>query len=164
MLTCSSIVKHFGEDLYSTHFQAFLAEHFSDLTEYDILDTDYISSEIKGIELGFTNTTAITDEATQTVFEKGIPIFTHFNLFPVSANFITSLPYNCNFDNLRNEIHQIAGLPLKTKEGYIEILQKQFLVDNYQIDGFVISFDFDPESNKITSIQFRSSNLLEIEP
>ena len=162
MLTCNSLIKYFGQSLDSKSFQTYLAEHFSDLTEYDIFD-DYISSEKCGIELGFTNDTAVFDDDTQMVFEKGDPIFSHFNLYPISANFINNLPFNLSLENSRDQIHKIAGLPTKTREGYLESLQKHFRVDNYQMEDIVISFDYDPETNNLIFMQVRSSTLTNME-
>jgi len=109
-----SLIKYFGRHLESKTFQAYLTEHFNDLTEYNILDCDYISSIMKGIELGFTNDTAVFDD-TQMLFEKGFPIFSHFNLFPISSNFLTDFPFIASFQTSRDEIHRITGLPTTTR-------------------------------------------------
>ncbi|MDB5151147.1 MAG: hypothetical protein JWQ57_5167, partial [Mucilaginibacter sp.] len=47
--------KQFGSYLYDDAFQAFLTETFTDLSPYNILKSDYMSSELQHVDLGFTN-------------------------------------------------------------------------------------------------------------
>jgi hypothetical protein len=159
MLNCSTLIKYFGVELLDISFQNFLNDNFNDLTEYNILDTDYIISDQKGLELGFTNTTAIYDDDTQELFEKGNPIFSHFNLYSKAGNFINDLPFNSKFEESRDQILKKAGNPSKSREGYIELLQKHFRIDNYQLGDTIISFDYNPETNELLSLQFRSSSI-----
>jgi hypothetical protein len=161
MLSYKDLTKHFGSSLYQRGFQIFLASTFSDLTEYNITESDYITSETSGVELGFTNKEAIFDDDEGVVFEKGNPIFSHFNLYPKSLTLINNLPFAITFEDKRLEIISKAGSPTQTKQGYADFLSKNFLVDNYKVGDTVISFDFDTETQTINFIQVRDNNLRE---
>jgi len=159
MLTWKTLIKYFGEGLFTKPFQDFLAENFNDLSEYNILDSDYICSDQKGLELGFTNPTAVFDDDSEIIFEKGNPIFSHFNMYPTSANFITEFPFNLDFGEPREMVLTKAGIPIKSREGYLEILDKNFLIDHYKIDNTIISIDYNITSQKIISLQLRDANI-----
>jgi len=161
MLSYKDFTKHFGTSLFDTGFQTFLADTFSDLTEYDILESDYITSTKNGVELGFTNTEAVYDDDENDVFEKGNPIFSHFILYPKALTVIGNLPFDTDFDNKRNDIINKAGNPTQTKEGYADFLNKSFLVDNYKVEDLIITFDYDPEKQTINFIQIRDNNLVD---
>jgi hypothetical protein len=151
---------HFGSHLNAHGFQSFLSETFNDLTDYDVTESEYIVSELTGMELGFTNDEAIYDEDDKVVFEKGDPIFSHFNVFPSSCCILTELPYNVSFDDTRESVLQKAGVPTQTKEGYSDLLEKHFLVDNYKIDDMVFTVDYNPQTNTINFIQMRGNRQL----
>ena len=159
MLSYKDFTKHFGTCLFDEGFQIFLQDSFSDLTEYDILESDYITSENNGIELGFTNNEAIYDDDDNVVFEKGNPVFSHFNLFPQSFILIDNLPLDINFEDNRIEIIRKAGNSTQTKEGNADFLNKSFLVDNYKVDDIIITFDYDAEEQTLNFIQVRDNNL-----
>lgn len=53
--------------MYNADFQKFIHQNFSNLSDYDVTDTDYIASE-DGIELGFKNDDAVYDEDDLVVF------------------------------------------------------------------------------------------------
>jgi hypothetical protein len=159
MLSYRDFTKHFGTSLSDEGFQNFLHNTFSDLTEYDILESDYITSEKDGVELGFTNNEAVYDDDENIVFEKGNPIFSHFVLYPKSLALIDNLPFDTNFDNNRIEIIKKAGNPTQTKEGYADFLNNNFLVDNYKVGDIIITFDYNAEKQTINFIQVRDNNL-----
>ena len=161
MLSYRDFIKHFGTSLSDEGFQYFLQGTFSDLTEYDILKSDYIMSEKNGIELGFTNNAAIYDDDDNVVFEKGNPVFSHFILYPKSLTLIDRLPFDSSFEDKRPEIISNAGNPNQTKEGYADFLNKHFIVDNYKVNDIIITFDYDPEKQTLNLIQVRDNNLVE---
>jgi hypothetical protein len=161
MLSYRDFTNHFGTSLSNEGFQIFLHDTFSDLTDYDILESDYITSENNGIELGFINIHAVYDEDDNVVFEKGDPIFSHFILFAISLTLIDDLPFDTNFHDNRTEVIRKAGNPYQTKEGFTDLLNKNFLVDNYKVDDIVITFDYEPEKQTINFIQIRDNNLVE---
>jgi hypothetical protein len=161
MLSYRDFTKHFGTSLSDERFQSFLHEPFSDLTEYDILESDYITSENNGIELGFINNQAVYDDDDNVVLEKGNPIFSHFILYAKSLTLIDNLPFDTNFNDNRTEVIRKAGNPSQTNEGYSDLLNKSFLVDNYKVDNIVITFDYEAEKQTINFIQVRDNNLLE---
>ena len=161
MLSYKDLTKHFGSSLFDEGFQTFLSDTLSDLTKYDILESDYITSEKNGIELGFTNNDAVYDDDDNIVFEKGNPVFSHFILYAKSFTIIDNLPFGTNFNDNRVEIIRKTGNPSQTKEGYADFLNKNFLVDNYKVDDIVITFDYDAENQTINFIQIRDNNLVE---
>lgn len=161
MLSYKDLTRHFGTSLFDRNFQTFLTNIFSDLTEYNVLKSDYISSAKAGIELGFINTEAVYDDDENIVFDKGNPVFSHFTLHSHSLTQITLLPFDANFSDYRIGIIQKAGTPIQTKEGYDDFLDKIFLVDNYKLDNTVITFDYDTEQQTINFIQVRDNNLVE---
>ncbi|NRT13658.1 hypothetical protein [Flavobacterium sp. 14A] len=161
MLPYENLTKNLGKSLNDNEFQYFLKNYFSDLTEYNILKHNYICSEKAGIELGFTNNDAVYDDDEEIVLEEGNPIFSHFILYPKSSSLIMNLPYGLNFGDNRTEIIKLAGIPNETKEGNIAIFNKKFLVENYKVGELTITFDYDANSEKINSIQFRNNKLLE---
>lgn len=161
MLSYQDLTKNFGTNLSDTDFQLFLTSTFSDLTEYNILESDYITSEKTGIELGFINNDAVYDDDENIVFEKGNPVFSHFILYPKSSTLIDKLPFDTSFEDNRNEIIRQAGIPSQTKEGYADFLSKRFLVDNYKMGHIVITFDYDAEKETINFVQVRDNNLVE---
>lgn len=161
MLLYKDLTKYFGASLLDKDFQVFLKKTFSDLTEYNILESEYIISFRAGIELGFQNDEALFDYDENVVFEQGNPIFSHFNLYSKSSNRIDNLPFDISFDNNRTDVIGKAGTPTQTKNGYADFLNKHFLVDNYKLGNIVISFDYDPEKQSISSVQIRDNNLVE---
>ena len=161
MLSYKEFTKYFGTSLFDKGFQTFLSEIFSDLTEYDILESDYITSDKNGIELGFTNKDAIYDDDENVVFEKGNPIFSHFNIYPNSLTVLDNLPFDTYFDDNRNEIKSKTGNPTQTQKGSADFLNKRFLVDNYKVDNIIITFDYDAEKEIINFIQVCDNNLRE---
>lgn len=161
MLSYKEFTKYFGTSLFDKGFQTFLSEIFSDLTEYDILESDYITSDKNGIELGFTNKDAIYDDDENVVFEKGNPIFSHFNIYLNALTVLDNLPFDTYFDDNRNEIKSKTGNPTQTKKGSADFLNKRFLVDNYKVDNIIITFDYDAEKEIINFIQVCDNNLRE---
>lgn len=161
MLSYRDFTEYFGTSLFDKGFQTFLAEVFSDLTEYNILESDYITSDKYGIELGFTNNDAVYDDDENIVFEKGNPIFSHFILYAKSLSLIDNLPFDTSFSDNRIEIIRKAGSPTQTKEGYADFLNKNFLIDNYKVDDTVVAFDYAAEKQTINFIQIRDNNLVE---
>jgi hypothetical protein len=161
MLSYQDLSKNFGLNLFDKDFQLFLRNTFSDLTEYNVLESNYITSVKAGIELGFKNKGAVYDDDDNILFEKGNPIFSHFTLFPKSVTLINRLPFQANFADKRFEIINKAGSPFQTKEGYANFLNKNFLVDNYKVDDIAIAFDYDVEKQTINFIQIRDNNLAE---
>jgi hypothetical protein len=161
MLSYRDFTKYFGTSLSDEGFQNFLHNTFSDMTEYDILESDYITSENNGIELGFINNQAVYDDDDNVVFEKGNPIFSHFILYTKSLTLIDNFPFDTNFHDNRTEVIKKAGNPSQTKEGYADFLNKNFLVDNYKVDDTVITFDYEAEKQTINFIQVRDNNLVE---
>ena len=159
MLSYKNFTEYFGSYLTDTKFQAFLTEIFTDLTSYDILNGDYICSDKTGIELGFTNDDAIYDDDENIVFEKGNPIFSHFNLYPKSDIIIAVLPFDISFNDTRATALTKAGNPTKTNQGHADFLNRDFFVDSYKIDDVIISLDYDTNMNKINFIQLRDNNL-----
>lgn len=161
MLSYKDFTKYFGTSLLDKGFQTFLQKNFSDLTEYNILESEYISSENKGVELGFVNNESVYDDDDKVVFAKGDPIFSHFILYAKSFALIDILPFNVNFSDIRSEVLIKTGNPSQNKEGNSEHLNKSFLVDNYKVNDIVITFDYEVEKQTINFIQIRDNNLFE---
>ena len=161
MLSYKEFTKYFGTSLFDKDFQTFLSKIFSDLTEYDILESDYITSDKNGIELGFTNKNAIYDDDENVVFEKGNPIFSHFNIYPNALAILDNLPFDIYFDDNRTVITSKTGNPTQTKKGYADFLNKRFLVDNYKVENIIITFDYEAEKEIINFIQVRDNNFRE---
>ncbi len=159
MLSYKDFTKRFGTNLFDEEFQTFLQSIFTDLTKYDILESDYLISENIGIELGFSNNEAIYDDDDKVVFEKGNPVFSHLILYPKSLKIIDHLPFETKFDDNRTKVLKKAGKPGQTKEGYSDILSKNFLVDSYMSEDIIITFDYDNEKQTINFIQIRDNNL-----
>ena len=156
MLSYKDFTKHFGASLLDKGFQSFLSNHFSDLTEYNVREGDYITSEETGLEIGFTNNAAY-DDKDNLIFEPGNPIFSHFNIYPKSLKLIDSLPFEVDFSKKRDEVIIKVGPPTKTNEGFADFLNRNFLVDSYKLDNTVITYDYDAESGTINFIQIRDN-------
>lgn len=161
MLSYKDFARYFGISLFDKDFQSFLSGKFFDLTEYNILESDYIVSNKNGIELGFINNDAIYDEDENIVFERGDPIFSHFILYPKSLMLIDNLPLRTTFDDNRVDIIKKAGNPIQTKDGYTYFLGKKFLIDSYKVDNIIIIFDYDSEKLTINFIQVRDNDLVD---
>ena len=161
MLSYKDFTKYFGSNLSDEDFQLFLEDTFSDLTDYNILDSDYITSEDTGVELGFTNNKAFYDDDDNILFANGRPIFSHFIIYPKSIKLIDTLPFAISFNDTRPVIITKAGIPTQTKEGFADFMNKNFMVDNYKVNDIVISFDYDTNNQKLNFIQVRDNNLVE---
>lgn len=161
MLSYKNLINYFGSGLFDKDFQSFLTHLCSDLTDYNILDSDHITSEQSGIDFGFTNNEAVYDDDDNVVLEKGNPVFSHFILYPKSLTIIDNFPFDTNFDDDRINVIKKAGNPSQTKEGYADFLNKSFLVDNYKVDDIVITFDYNADKQTINFIQIRDNNLVE---
>src|SRR5687768_12596620 len=109
MPSYKAITKYFGTSLFDKEFQVFLINIFSDLTEYDILESDYIISARNGVDLGFRNNEAVYDDDENLVFEKGNPIFSHINFYPNSVTLIDNFPFKASFGDHRADIIRKAG-------------------------------------------------------
>lgn len=160
MLSYKEFTDRFGVSLFDKEFQAFLTNTFTDLTEYNILNGDYMISENTGLEIGFTNNDAVYDDDENVVFENGHPIFSHFNAYPKSIKLIGTLPFETNFTDKRDEVIVKAGNPAKTNKGFLNFLNKNFLVDSYEVGNIIITYDYDAEEQTINFIQFRENNLI----
>ena len=161
MISYKDFTNCFGARLFDEDFQAFLNTTFSDLTEYNILDHGYITSQSSGIELGFTNNDTVYDEDEEVVFEYGNPIFSHFNLYPKSITIVKDLPFGVSFDDERQVIIGKVGNPTETKSGNIDLLDKDFLIDLYKIEDLVVTFDYNVETQLPILVQLRSNALVE---
>ena len=161
MLSYKEFVIYFGTKLSANGFQSFLGETFTDPTDYDVAESEYMVSELMGMELGFTNEKAIYDEDDKMVFDKGDPVFSHFTAYPGSRRLLKELPFNVSFDDTRDSVLQKAGVPTQTKEGYFDLMKRHFLIDNYRIDNVVFTIDYNPIANTINFIQMRSNSLIE---
>lgn len=159
MFTYLHFTNQFGSYLYDDNFQAFLADTFTDLSSYNILKSDYMRSEILGIDLGFTNEDAVIDEDELIILEPGRPIFSHLNIYP-NPDMQYILPFEISFDDTREEVFKKAGEPTQTKHGDSLILDKPFLVDHYRIGNLVLSIDYDPADEHINFIQIRDNNIV----
>jgi len=159
MITYKDLIKYFGSFLVDKDFQLFLAEAFVDFSGYNILGSNYITSESLGIELDFANSDAVYDDDDQIIFEKGNPIFSHFNLYPKSETVISGFPFDISFKDTRKTVFAKAGLPTKTNQGHTSFLNKDFLVDNYKVNDIIISFDYNLKNDVINFIQVRDNNL-----
>jgi hypothetical protein len=157
MISYKELICHFGRSLLDVGFRSFIDHTFKDLTEYDITESDYIISQSAGIELGFKNSDTIYDEDDKVVFQPGTPLFSHVNIFPTSA--LCELPFRVSFSDHRNQVVKKAGQPTQTRQGDASFLGPAFLVDNYSTMDMVISFDFDPQTQRINFIQIRDNNL-----
>jgi len=159
MLSFKDFTRFFGSFLTDNDFQSFLSNTFSDLSDYNVSLSDYIVSGSAGIELGFTNNDAVYDDDTEVIFEKGNPVFSHFNLYPVSEMLVTDFPFNVAFKETRKDIITRIGQPTKTNQGYADFLNKDFLVDNYKVDDIIVTFDYDSAIGTVNFIQLRDNNL-----
>jgi len=161
MVSYQDFTRYFGAGLYELPFQQFLSAYFKDLTEYNILESEYIVSELMGIEIGFTNNDAVYDDDDSEVLKKGNPLFSHFIIYPKAVALISVLPFGATFDDKRNVVLNKAGQPTQTNQGFSSLLRKDFLVDNYKINEIVVTFDYNVEQNSINFIQLRDNNLQE---
>jgi len=161
MQSYKDLSNHFGTNLYDPSFNSFLHANFSDLTEYNVAESDYVISEEKGIELGFINEDAEFDEDEELVFNEGSPMFAFFNINPTEQNFFKELPFNIDFNDKREIVLEKAGNPTQTNQGRSDLLEKDFLVDHYKLDNLVITFDYDPISQALNFMQVRDNNLME---
>ena len=159
MLTYTELSKYFGSYLVDKEFKSFLANNFVDLTEYNILNSNYITSYLTSIELGFTNNDVVYDDDDQLIFEQGNPIFSHYNLFPKSEILIGKLPFDIYFTDTRKIVFTKAGLPIKTNQGHYDLLNIDFLVDSYKIESVVVTLDYNNKDESINSISVRDNNL-----
>ena len=157
MLSFKDLTIHFGTSLNDKAFQQFLAANFTDLSAYDIF-YGYIASDLSAIEFGFKNDTAVYDDDTEEVFEKGDPVFSHFNLYPNSAGVITQLPLDIAFTDTRSEILKKTAAPLLTKKGFNEMLDINYINDSYKIGDIAITVEYNPSTERITLIQIRDNN------
>lgn len=149
----------FGSYLYSDDFQAFLAETFTDLNRYNVLESDYMQSEMLHIDLGFTNDDAVIDEDELIVLEPGQPVFSHLNIYP-KPDLQYLLPFEISFTDTRNDIFNKADKPTQTKHEVSPLLDKHFLIDHYKIGDLVLSIDYDPDDEHINFIQIRDNNIV----
>jgi hypothetical protein len=149
----------FGSYLYDDKFQFFLADTFTDLSQYNILKSDYMRSQMLDIDLGFTNEDAVIDEDELIVLEPGQPIFSHMNIYPIQ-DMLYALPFEILFTDTRTEVFKKAGEPTQTKHGDSPILDMPFLIDHYKIDNLVLSIDYDPVDKHINFIQIRDNNIV----
>jgi hypothetical protein len=159
MLSFKDLTKYFGSSLSDTAFQAFLSSNFDDLTQYNVVESNYISSAQAKIELGFQNKEAVIDDDDEIVFNEGNPLFSTFNIFPGST--IKELPFNLIFADKRNEVLAKAGEPTQTRKGEASFLGPAYLVDNFKVGETVVSVDYNPESQAVNFIQIRDNNLVE---
>jgi hypothetical protein len=160
MFTYLHFTKQFGSYLYDDNFQIFLAGTFTDLSKYNIMESDYMHSESLYVDLGFTNEDAVIDEDELIVFEPGRPVFSHLNIFP-KPGAAYGLPYEISFADNRNEVFKKAGEPTQTKKGSPLLLDKPFLIDHYKIGNLVFSIDYDPLDETINFVQLRDNNIVE---
>lgn len=161
MLSYKDLSNFFGYSLNDPNFKSFLNMSFEDLTDYNVVESSYIVSEEKGIELGFINEDAEFDDDDEIVFNEGNPIFSHYNIYPKAKNDFEEFPFGVTFDNNRDVILKIAGTPTETKQGHSDLLDCDFLVDNYKIGTQVITFDYNSKDETLNFIQIRDNNLQE---
>jgi len=115
MHSFKDLTKYFGTALSDSAFQAFLSNNFDDFTQYNVVESNYISSENAKIELGFQNNEAVADEDDEIVFDEGNPLFSTVNIFPGST--ITELPFDLTFADSRDEVLAKAGSLHKPAKG-----------------------------------------------
>lgn len=156
-MTYSDLTTYFGTGLSDAAFQAFLNSMSCDPATYNVADSDYITCESKGLEIGFRNDEAVYDEDEGTVFEKGKPVFSHFNLYPAAGGLISALPFGIGFSDNRNTVKQKAGEPVKSTDLDDPIFQKRFMIDHYELGNLAISIDYNPEDETIELIQIRDN-------
>ncbi|WP_114938085.1 hypothetical protein [Mucilaginibacter endophyticus] len=149
----------FGSYLYNDDFQEFTTKTFTDLSRYNVLESDYMRSETMHIDLGFTNDDAVIDEDELIVLEPGQPIFSHLNIYP-KQDIQYLLPFEISFTDTRNDVLQKAGNPTQTNHEVSPILDKHFLIDHYKIGNLVLSIDYDPHDEYINFIQIRDNNIV----
>ncbi|WP_295801480.1 hypothetical protein [Mucilaginibacter sp.] len=157
MLSYLDFSKRFGAYLSDPEFQSFLESTFTDLTTYNVSQSEYMISESTEIELGYTNEDAIFDEDDEIVFKEGNPRFSHFNIYPKSVIIINELPFRLKFTDDRNDILKKIGQPTKTNRG--DFLGTPFLTDHYKVDKTVISIDYFLNYS-IKHFQIRDNDLL----
>jgi hypothetical protein len=158
MLSYTDFTKRFGAQLSDVEFRSFLENTFTDLTTYNVSQSEYMVSDITGIELGYRNDDAVFDDDEEIVFEEGNPIFSHFNIYPKSVNILKGLPFGLKFTDKRKDILEQIGQPTKTNEG--DFLDTPFLIDHYKIDRTVVSIDYNPDSLSIKHFQIRDNDLV----
>ena len=161
MISYKKLTSFFGFSLHEKEFDRFLSKTFSDLTEYNILESEYIVSKNFGIELGFTNNSAVYDDDEGVIFKSGDPIFSHFALYPQSGQLISELPFGVNFMENRNKIIEKAGEPKTSKDVFVNLLNKHYLIDHYLLGDIVISFDYEVTIQTLNFIQIRRNDLVE---
>ncbi|MBA4240619.1 MAG: hypothetical protein C0448_07830 [Sphingobacteriaceae bacterium] len=152
-MTFHDITKHFGTKLADLDFQKFLKSISCDPTTYNVAESDYIISADNAIEIGFNNKDAEYDEDEKTIFKKGTPIFSFFNLHPKSYTLVSSIPFNLNYNDTRKTVREKVGLPIKMVEFEDKFFNKRFIVDHYRIDNLAIAIDYNSNDEKIASIQ-----------
>lgn len=158
MQSYKDLTQYFGVPLSDANFQSFIKRKFSDLTDYNVAENDYMVSENSGIELGFTNRDAVFDEDEGFVYHPGRPVFSHITIYPISP--LRELPFQASFGDSRSRVITKAGQPSQSRRGEASFLGSTFFVDHYKIDDLVISFNYQPENERINFIQIRDNNLV----
>lgn len=153
MITCFDIANFFGQKLYDSQFAIFLSNNFNNLTRYDIIDSDFISSEGNGIEFGFTNNTAIIERNENILLKEGIPIFTHFNVFEISEKSVM-LPFNLSFADKRRIVLHKMGTPYNTNNRDKLSKKYNYVEDIYVEDKIIIIFNYNKLKQAIIHIGF----------
>ncbi len=159
MHSYKDLTRYFGVPLSDTNFQSLIKSTFDDLTDYNVIEGNYMISKSNGIELGFTNNDATFDEDEDVVFDQGNPVFSHINIYPKSP--LRELPFQVSFTDSRIQVINKAGQPSQTKQGKSSFLGSAFLIDNYKVENLVITFDYQPEVGSINFVQIRDNNLVE---
>jgi hypothetical protein len=159
MLPYTALTSYFGCSLSDAAFQTFLRAAFPDLSDYNLLESNYISSEAANVELGFANPGAVYDEDDAVILAPGNPVFSHCNLFPGAARWLASVPFGVSFSDKRPTIIGKAGAPLKTNQGYMDALNASFLVDRYELESTVVLFDYDVQTQQLNFIQLQGKQI-----
>lgn len=160
-MTYLEISKYFGTKLSDTNFQTFLKSISCDPAQYNVSTGDYISSETIGLDMGFKNVDAVYDDDDEKVFEKGTPIFSLFNMYPMSEKIVSSIPFDIKFSDNRNTVREKAGQPVKITDAIDKLLDKHFLIDHFKMDNIAISIDYNSKDETIEFIQIRDNNLVD---
>src|SRR5262249_21235781 len=103
---------------------------------------------------------AIFDEDEQTIFDPGDPVFSSFFLYSRAIPLITVLPFEIDFSDSRDEVQKKAGPPIRTNQGYANLLKKQFLIDSYKLGDIIMTLDYSA-AGAIELISFRDNNLVD---
>jgi len=153
METVERLVEYFGYYQLNLDFQTFLKREVGSLSEFDEISSYQVNREFN-LELGYTNERMIREADLDKPLTGGHLIFTHFNIFPLTAKLFKELPYGLTFADSMDVVRRKAGTPTQTIEEKIPILGLK-TIDHFSIGDNKLSVDYTPNGN-VNFLQIRT--------